>query len=73
MAKHTRYYESRFQAALAWSALQLIGLWCVLSWRRPVHARRERVIPWPEGADLAYADELHAMQDTVVMRPEVRA
>lgn len=72
MAQHTRYYDTRFQAVLAWLALQLVGAWCVLSRRRPVHAAPS-VMPWPDGADLAYADELHAMQDTVVMRPEARA
>jgi hypothetical protein len=73
MAKHTRYYDTRFQAVLAWSALQLIALWHVFTWRRSTHARREPVPPWPTGADLAYAQWLHVENETPVVRPEARA
>jgi hypothetical protein len=72
-ARHARYYDTRFQAVLAWLALQLVGAWCVLSRRRSVHARREPVVPWPTGADLAYAQWLHAENESPIVRPEVRA
>lgn len=73
MGRHARYYDTRFQAVLAWLALQAVGVWCAVTWRRPVHARREPVVAWPDGADLAYAQWLHMENKTPVVRPEARA
>lgn len=87
MGKHARYYDTRFQAGIAALALFLIGVWCRLHRAKPSrHEPAAGMTPvteltrvkrswcsWPDGADLAYAEELRAMQDTVVLREEVRA
>lgn len=86
MGRHARYYDTRTQAALAWLCLMAVSVWCRLRPRPARHQPADGMTPvtdltvvsrswasWPDGADLAYAEELRAMQDTVVLRDEVRA
>lgn len=74
MAQHSRY-DSPVQSVIAWLAYWVAVTYCAV--RNPKPGRHalppEPVMPWPDGADLQYAEQLHSMQDTVVMRAEVRA
>lgn len=72
--QHSRY-DSWVQSVIAWLAYMVTVSYCAV--KKPTAGRHALppapVMPWPDGADLAYAEQLRAMQDTVVMRAEVRA
>lgn len=83
--QHSRYYDTWFQAVLAWCALALTLTYCAVKKPKAVgrHAAPpppEPPILWPSfdpdwhGADDAWAGSLRSMnEETLVLRDEVRA
>lgn len=89
MSKHTRYYDTRTQAVIAWIALHTVAFWCWVvspnTRHRPAEGRFPVSLFIPRrpkktlsalewpGADDAFAAELKVMNEDPAVRPEVRA
>lgn len=89
MARHTRYYDTRTQAALAWLAMHAVFVWCAVfspsTRHRPGEGRFPVSVFIPRrpkrqpsalewpGADDAWAGTLRSMNAEPVVRDEARA